>query len=63
MTALKDYKIDGEYICITKKELERLAECYYKIGLKYRQYPLKESYYLGSKNTIDDMLDLFEQED
>ena len=25
---LQDYKIDGEYICISKKELEKLAENY-----------------------------------
>ena len=59
---LQDYKIDGEYICISKKELEELAEHYDKMAgdkldSKHFQW---YAHYHGKRTVILDLLKMFE---
>ena len=59
---LQDYKIDGEYICISKKELEKLAENYNQEAVKllkakhYQWY----AHYNGKRSLVLDILKMFE---
>ena len=56
---LQDYKIDGEYICISKKELEELRDHYLHLGTE--KYHGKLGYYYVGKHTVMcDLLKMFE---
>ena len=62
---LKDYKIDGEYICISKKELEELAELYNNEAnklLKAEHYQWY-AHYNGKRSVILDLLRMFKREE
>lgn len=59
---LKDYRIDGEYICINRKELEELRDRYDKINHQTHRQPATflKGYYNGKKDVIIDILNMFE---
>lgn len=59
---LQDYKIDGEYICISKKELEELAEHYNKVAGDYliSDHFQWYAHYHGKRAVIQDLLKMFE---
>ena len=56
---LQDYKIDGEYICISKKELEKWRDHYLKL---YREQDeeWKRAFYLGKADAMIEALKMFE---
>ena len=56
---LKDYKIDGEYICISKKELENYMSHYSHLADKQTDMPMK-MYYAAKFDVLLDMVRLFE---
>ena len=58
---LQDYKIDGEYICISKKELERLVELYNEEANKLIKAGHFQWYahYNGKRSVILDLLKMF----
>lgn len=59
---LQDYKIDGEYICISKKELEILRDHYHKVSVDYfkRDKTWQSAYYVGKETICIDILKMFE---
>lgn len=59
---LKDYKIDGEYICISKKDLEELSHHYYSLVALYDKEhdPFYRAFYAGKESAILDILKMFE---
>ena len=58
---LQDYKIDGEYITISKKDLQELASHYYGLRVSYDQMhdPSYRAYYAGKEKAMMDLLSLF----
>ena len=56
---LQDYKIDGEYICISKKELEEWRE-HYTNEAETRGRGKIGWFYLGKREAIIDILKMFE---
>lgn len=56
---LQDYKIDGEYICISKKELEEWREHYTKEA-ETRGRGKIGWFYLGKREVLIDILKMFE---
>lgn len=57
---LKDYKIDGDYICISKEELEEWRDHYDAEAMK-RDKGKIGWFYLGKREVIIDILKMFEQ--
>ena len=59
---LQDYKIDGEYIKVSKKELEELSRHYYSLVLQYNnEYdPFYRAFYAGKESVVLDILKMFE---
>lgn len=57
---LQDYKIDGEYICISKEELERWRD-HYQEEANTRGRGKIGWFYLGKREVMIDMLKMFEQ--
>ena len=56
---LKDYKIDGDYICISKQELEEFAEHYYNVAIGKGKGKIGW-FYLGKREVLIDILKMFE---
>ena len=56
---LQDYKIDGEYICISKKELEEWID-HYNNEAETRGRGKIGWFYLGKREVIIDILKMFE---
>jgi intein-encoded DNA endonuclease-like protein len=56
---IQDYKIDGDYICIHKKELEEFAEHYHNEAMKKGRGKIGW-FYLGKREVLIDMLKHFE---
>ena len=58
---LQDYKIDGDYICISREELEKWRDHYYKLGLEGHRGPASflSGYYNGKKDVFIDILRMF----
>ena len=56
---LQDYKINGEYICISKKELENYMSYYSHLADKQTDMPMK-MYYAAKFDVLLDMVRLFE---
>lgn len=55
---LQDYKIDGDYICINKAELEELRVHYHSLAMEKRG---KLGYfYLGKRDICIEILKMFE---
>ena len=59
---LQDYKIDGEYISISKKELEELRDHYGNIDKQTKRQPalFLRGYYSGKRDVCIDILKMFE---
>ena len=57
---LQDYKIDGDYISISKKELNALAEHYYYCASLDSNEAVHRAFYLGKEAVIIDILRMFE---
>lgn len=57
---LKDYKIDGSYICISKEELEKWRDHYDAEAMKRGKDKIGW-FYLGKREVLIDMLKMFEQ--
>lgn len=57
---LKDYKIDGEYISISKKELENYMSHYSHIADKQADLPMK-MYYAAKFDVLLDIIRLFDE--
>ena len=59
---LQDYKIDGEYICISKTELEKLSRHYYSLVAQYNNEhdPFYRAFYAGKESAMLDILKMFE---
>lgn len=62
---LEDYKIDGNDITITKKELQEAKEHYCKVADKFKPKPKREVdmryyFYLGKADILNDILKMFE---
>jgi hypothetical protein len=57
---LKDYKIDGDNICISKEELEKWRDHYDAEAMK-RDKGKIGWFYLGKREVLIDMLKMFEQ--
>lgn len=60
---LQDYKIDGEYICISKKELEECRDYYHKLAQHHKENrdSFRQAFYLGKRDVCIDILKMFEQ--
>lgn len=56
---LKDYKIEGDYIRISKKELEEFAEHYHKEATTRGKGKIGW-FYLGKREVCIDILKMFE---
>ena len=61
---LQDYKIDGDYITISKNELEEMAEHYWERVMHHfndadGDHGLGE-YYAGKETLVRDILKMFE---
>ena len=56
---LQDYKIDGEYICISKKELEEWRD-HYTNEAETRGRGKIGWFYLGKREVLIDILKMFE---
>lgn len=59
---LKDYKIDGDYIKITKSELEQLREHYWNLAKHHGENrdSFRQALYIGKHDIIVDILKMFE---
>lgn len=57
---LQDYKIDGNYICISKEDLEKWRDHYQEVA-NTRGRGKIGWFYLGKREVIIDMLKMFEQ--
>ena len=60
---LQDYKVDGEYICISKKELEECRDHYHKLAQHHKENrdSFRQPFYLGKRDVCIDILKMFEQ--
>ena len=60
---LQDYKVDGEYICISKKELEECRDHYHKLSQHHKENrdSFRQPFYLGKRDICIDILKMFEQ--
>lgn len=56
---LQDYAIEDEYIKVSKKELEALADHYYNEAIKYGNGKIGW-FYLGKREVLIDMLKMFD---
>ena len=56
---LQDYKIDGEYICISKKKLEEWRDHYNNVASEKGRGKIGW-FYLGKGEVIIDILKMFE---
>ena len=59
---LQDYKIEGDYIKVSKKELEELSHHYYSLVAQYDKVydPFYRAFYAGKESAILDILKMFE---
>ena len=59
---LQDYKIDGEYICISKKELKELRGHYHQLTVQYYKEgdSWRSTFYAGKRDVYIDILKMFE---
>jgi hypothetical protein len=59
---LKDYKINGDDIKITKSELEQLREHYWKLSNHHKENrdSFRQAFYIGKHDIIVDILKMFE---
>ena len=60
---LQDYKIEGDYIKINRKELEEWRDHYGGIVIRelYEDDPWRNGFYLGKRDVCVDILKMFEQ--
>jgi regulation of enolase protein 1 (concanavalin A-like superfamily) len=60
---LQNYKIDGDYICISKEELEKWRKHYHELSVEnYNKGDhWRMVFYGGKRDVIIDMLKMFEQ--
>ena len=60
---LKDYKINGGYITISKKELDELANHYYGLTVQYDNGhdPFYRAFYAGKESIVLDILKMFDE--
>ena len=56
---LQDYKIDGDYICISKAELESFRDHYHNVALEKGKGKIGW-FYLGKREVMIDILKHFE---
>lgn len=58
----QDYKIDGEYLCISKEELETWRDHYYQLACHHKTNndSFRQSLYIGKHSVMCDMLKMFE---
>ena len=56
---LKDYKIEGDYIKVSKKELEQLRDHYNAVASEKGKGKIGW-FYLGKREVLIDMLKMFE---
>lgn len=58
----QDYKIEGDYICISKEELEKWRDHYHKVSKEGHREPTSflRGYYNGKKDVFIDILRMFE---
>ena len=56
---LQDYKIDGDYICISKKELEEWRDHYGQVE-KLQSNSHLRWFYTGKRDVCIDILKMFE---
>ena len=58
---LQDYKIDGDYIKVSKAELEQLRDHYGNVASSYTTKDMHRWwYYMGKREICIDMLKMFE---
>ena len=59
---LQDYKIDGEYISISKKELEEYRDHYHMLAQHHKENrdSFRQAFYLGERDVCIDILKMFE---
>ena len=60
---LQDYKIDGDYIRISKAGLEQLRDHYGELARHHAKNrdSFRQALYLGKRDVCVDMLKMFEQ--
>ena len=62
----EDYKIEGDKITLTKKELEECCRHYCKVGDKFKpkkgdeKFNFEYPFYLGKADALTDILKMFE---
>ena len=58
---LQNYKIDGEDICISKKELEECRDNYHKLAQHHKENrdSFRQAFYLGKQDVCNDILKMF----
>lgn len=59
---LQDYKIDGDYIKVSKAELEQLRDHYEGLAQHHTKNrdSFRQAFYLGKRDVCIDMLKMFE---
>ena len=59
---LQDYKVDGEDIYISKKELEKCRDNYHKLAQHHKENhdSFRQAFYLGKRDVCIDILKMFE---
>lgn len=60
---LQDYKIDGDYIKVSKAELESFRDHYYKLAKRHKgnNDAFRQALYMGKHSVMCDLLKMFEQ--
>lgn len=62
---LHDYKIEGDYIKISKKELEECRDHYHKLAKHHKENrdSFRQPFYLGKRDVCIEILEMFESLD
>lgn len=62
----KNYKIEGDFITLNKKELEEIRDHYCKVADKFKpkkgdeKFDFKYPFYIGKADIVVDILKMFE---
>ena len=59
---LQDYKIEGDYIKVSKAELEKWKSRYWEVS-RVQDEDWKKGFYLGKGDALVELLKMFEQEE
>lgn len=56
----QNHKIDGEYIAISRYELESLRDNYWELSQANKDDEFRRAYYIGKATVCIDLLKMFE---